>query len=331
MKQYLNGLFLIRKPSGITSHDVVAKLRRILSIKQVGHTGTLDPLAEGLMGVLVGEATKVSNFLRDESKSYRLELQLGLTTDTEDITGEVLENKDAGRITEEVLKSQILDLEGEMTIPVPKYSAIKRDGQKLYEKARAGVEFEPPLKLMGFSNIKIENVDLPKAQVSFNCTKGSYVRSWITELGRHLEVGATMTALERTRIFNYHLEEAIQLEDLESLKEGFHELKQAYLNQPESFYTQKMDLVKKLGLSFYELSQLFPHWKSIMIQGRDEKLLKNGMVSHELNRRLIFEQKKAQKTGEIQDIKVLSSSSGQLLSILEARPDSPLKIKRVFN
>jgi len=337
---YLNGLFLINKPKGITSHDVVARVRKSLQMKSVGHVGTLDPMATGLMGILVGEATKVSDYLRDETKSYKLQLKLGIETDSFDITGNIIAEADTGHLSREDVLSRINSFQGEVELRVPAFSAIKRDGKKLYQRARDGEEFTPPLKLMKFYNLKIESCELPYVDLSFDCTKGSYVRSWISELGKKLSVGATMTRLERTRILNYHLGESITLDELDKFSPQFSKLKLSFQNTQNNELTTEVttapskgayqDLYRDLGLSYYDLSRLLPLWKSITINGRDERMMLNGVITHGLNRRLILEQKLAQKLNSSQGVKVISSQTGQLLSLLEALPDSPLKIRRVF-
>lgn len=200
----------------MTSHDVVFALRKIVKDKQVGHIGTLDPLADGLLVCLVGESVKLSDYLMASNKRYQLTFKLGVETDTWDSTGKVLKTSQV-KIDEATLNKAILEFSGEQVLPIPMYSAKKVKGQKLYDIARADVtleNFEGPLKEMKFWEVKILNINLPEVTVEFWCSKGSFVRSWIYCLGKKMGYGATMTQLRRLNIGNYSLQDAITLEEL---------------------------------------------------------------------------------------------------------------------
>lgn len=212
----LNGIFLIHKETGVTSHDVVFGLRKIVKDKQVGHIGTLDPLADGLLVCLVGESVKLSDYLMGADKRYQLTLKLGVDTDTWDITGKVL--KTSGKTVDlELLRKTIFELSGDQIFPIPMYSAKKVNGQKLYDIARSDNSmdnFEGPPKEMKFWDVKILNINLPEITVEFWCSKGSFVRSWIHCLGKQLGTGATMTQLRRLDIGSYSLNNSVTLNNL---------------------------------------------------------------------------------------------------------------------
>ncbi|MBL7543583.1 MAG: tRNA pseudouridine(55) synthase TruB [Bdellovibrionaceae bacterium] len=263
----LNGVFLIRKEKGVTSHDVVFGLRRILKDKQVGHVGTLDPLAEGLLVCLVGESVKLSDYLMGADKTYRLQMKLGVETDTWDITGKTLKTSDMFVAENEWLEA-IESLSGVQKLPIPLYSAKKVDGKKLYEIARKDNtldNFEGPEKDMKFWDIRVVDMKFPNATVEFSCSKGSFVRSWIYILGKRLGVGATMTGLERIAIGGYRVSDAVTLSELK-------EKKDFSTNQNSSFFLSPWQALKDRSVLELEFSEA-------------EKL-KNGLVSYSLSKRI---------------------------------------------
>ncbi len=297
-----HGLVLVRKPTGLTSHDVVARLRRILGTKSVGHAGTLDPLAEGLMVALVNEATKLSQYILEGDKAYRLRARLGVETDTLDITGKTLKTSPVS-VTEERVQEAALHLQGVMSLKVPLYSAIKINGQKLYDYARKEQEIQVPHKDMNFWDIEFLGFDGVDAEFRFRCSKGSYVRSWIELLGLKLGCGATMCALTRTWSDPYDLEQSIRLEDFEAdVKAG-----------------------KQIS-AMIPLEMALPSVKKVRVKGHDQILLGNGQISHDL-RSLLITQFDPQKDNIIQ---VLSLSSGKLLALVGTEKDRGFVIKRVI-
>jgi len=213
----MNGIFNVYKEAGMTSHDVVNKLRKILNTKAVGHTGTLDPNATGVLVVAVGRATKVIEYMEKDEKIYRAELTLGITTDTEDIWGEVLENKELSQFElsnkkiEEVLKSFI----GENNQVPPMYSALKVNGKKLYELAREGIEVKREARQIEIFNIY--DIEISKEKVSFtvHCSKGTYIRTLCKDIGEKLLCGAAMSKLERIKAGNLDIKNSVKLSDLE--------------------------------------------------------------------------------------------------------------------
>ena len=209
----MTGILLINKPYGITSHSVVSRVRRILNTRKVGHAGTLDPIATGVLVVLVGKATKLSDILLSETKRYEAGFELGKVTDTYDITGEVLSETECN-ISDSEIDSAILDFMGCIEQVPPAYSAIKKDGRKLYEYARAGIEVEiKPRQVEIFDIVRSGNT------LDITCSKGTYIRSLIHDLGQKLGCGACMTALNRTASGQFGLEDCCTLEELEA--EGF--------------------------------------------------------------------------------------------------------------
>ena len=208
-----SGLLLVDKPSGITSHDVVAQIRRWMGFKGVGHAGTLDPLATGLMIILVGKGTKISDFILNGDKSYDVRVQLGLQTDTDDITGEVLD-KQSVNFSFEQLSSAALKLQGDLELQVPSYSAIKQKGKKLYKMAREKKDFTPPTRKMSFRQVKVLGGESHWLEAHLDCSKGTYIRSWAKALGQEFGVGAVVETLRRTDSSPYSVENSRELGEI---------------------------------------------------------------------------------------------------------------------
>lgn len=300
-----SGLLLVDKPEGKTSHDVVGACRRYFSRKDIGHAGTLDPMATGLLVVLVGKATKLSDFILNGDKSYSTTVLLGVETDSDDITGEVLRQTENLGVTDSQITEMAQTLSGELELKVPIYSAIKVKGKKLYEKARQGQSFEPPKRKMTFKDLKTHGLQNNRLEVEFSCSKGSYVRAWGKTLGEKLGCGATLESLRRTQSQPYSVEQAITLAQLEQL--SHEELEQ--------------------NSAWIPLRQALPGWPLVKIEGKDEKLILNGQISRKLERFLELEY------GGQQDwpgVKVVSRRSGELISLLSFEPPMGFKIRRVF-
>jgi tRNA pseudouridine55 synthase len=301
-----NGLLLVDKPQGATSHDIVARSRRHLARKDIGHAGTLDPMATGLLVLLVGQATKLSDYILNGDKAYELSFQLGVTTDTDDITGQTLSSRPVDFAADRV-KQQVEGLSGILDLPVPIYSAIKVKGKKLYEKARKGEEFTPPQRSMRFEGVEYLGVGnaAHEFRARFRCSKGAYVRAWVRHLGEQLGCGATLSQLRRTHSNPYGLEQATAWTDLELLPS-------------EQVYSQA---------SFVPMNQTLPSWPQIKIEGLDEKLVSNGQIPRKLERYLELEYGERQN---LQGIKLLSRRSNDLVALLEFQPPLSFKIRRVF-
>ncbi|PWX65562.1 tRNA pseudouridine(55) synthase TruB, partial [Clostridium perfringens] len=203
------------KSTGMTSFDVVAIVRRVAKMKKVGHTGTLDPAASGVLPVCLGKATKIIDYIMENKKVYRVNLKLGMVTDTYDLEGEVLREEDASHITKDEILNCINSFLGTIDQVPPMYSALKQNGVRLYELARQGIEVHREARkitIYSIENIKIESND--NIQMDVCCSKGTYIRSLCYDIGEKLNVGATMTALERIQNGTFTKEEAINIEDL---------------------------------------------------------------------------------------------------------------------
>ena len=212
----VNGIINIYKEAGFTSHDVVAKLRGIVKQKKIGHTGTLDPDATGVLPVCLGNATKLCDMLTDKSKEYEAFMQLGVTTDTQDMSGKVLENKQVS-CTQEEAREAVLSFIGEYDQIPPMYSAIKVNGKKLYELARNGIEIERKPRRVEISHIEILECSLPEIHFRVSCSKGTYIRALCADIGDKLGCGAAMKSLIRTRVGTFVIEEAWKLSEVEKM------------------------------------------------------------------------------------------------------------------
>ena len=217
----MDGVIVIRKEKGFTSHDVVAKLRGILHMKKIGHTGTLDPDAEGVLPVALGKATRLVDMITDKEKTYEAEMRLGVVTDTQDMSGNVLSQASELNVTEEELRTVIESFVGDyMQIP-PMYSALKVNGKKLYELAREGKTVERKPRPVHFYEIEILEIELPLVRFRVTCSKGTYIRTLCHDIGEKLGCGAAMETLLRTKVGRFTLDEAITLAQTEeAVKNG---------------------------------------------------------------------------------------------------------------
>ena len=214
----MDGIIAVRKEKGYTSHDVVAKLRGILHMKKIGHTGTLDPDAEGVLPVVLGKATKLAEFLTDKDKTYEAVLHLGLETDTQDMTGTVLKELPVS-VTEEQVRAAVSSFLGEQQQIPPMYSALKVNGRKLYEIAREGKTVERKPRTVFFHSIEIQDMELPLVKISVTCSRGTYIRTLCHDIGKKLGCGACMEELVRTRSGQFRLEDSLTLEEIREHQE----------------------------------------------------------------------------------------------------------------
>lgn len=214
----LDGIINIYKEKGYTSHDVVARLRGIVGQKKIGHTGTLDPDAEGVLPVCLGKATKLSEFLTDKEKTYRAVLLLGKVTDTQDISGRVLEEYPVCTSPEELSRC-VETFQGDIMQIPPMYSACKMQGKRLYELAREGVAVERPPRPVHIRQIVIHDIRLPRAVLEVTCSKGTYIRTLCNDIGEQLGCGGCMEELIRTRSGGFGIEQALKLSQVERLLE----------------------------------------------------------------------------------------------------------------
>ena len=213
-----NGIINIHKEAGYTSHDVVAKMRGICGQKKIGHTGTLDPQATGVLPVCLGSGTKLCDMLTDKDKEYVAELLLGVITDTQDTTGTVLARNPV-EVSEEAVREAVMSFVGPYEQVPPMYSALKVDGRKLYELARAGREVERKARPVTIHELEILKMSLPVVKLRVVCSKGTYIRTLCADIGEKLGCGGTMQSLVRTRVERFTLEDALTLDMLEKLRD----------------------------------------------------------------------------------------------------------------
>lgn len=214
----MEGIININKPKGITSFDVIRKLRKILSIKKIGHTGTLDPMATGVLLVCVGKVTKLAQDIEASSKEYVAEFELGYKTDTYDIEGVITDRKEDFSVTETELLSVLKKFIGNIEQIPPMYSAIKINGQKLYDLARKGETVEREPRKVKIEKIELLEFDGKKAKIKCSVSKGTYIRSLIYDIGEELKTFAVMTALTRTQVGEETLEKSYTFEEIEEMK-----------------------------------------------------------------------------------------------------------------
>lgn len=209
----MNGIINLYKPSGITSFEAVSKVKRILGEKKVGHTGTLDPLASGVLPICIGKATKLVDYIMQGEKTYRVKMKLGEKTDTYDKEGKLIsESKITCDLNE--ITYAIMSFRGEIMQVPPMYSALKVNGKRLYELARMGVEVERKARKINIYDITIQNIDIPFATFTVRCSKGTYIRSLCFDIGEKLHCGAVMYELERCASGIFNIDDSVKLENL---------------------------------------------------------------------------------------------------------------------
>lgn len=214
----IHGVVNIKKEKGFTSHDVVAKLRGIVGQKKIGHTGTLDPDATGVLPVCLGKATKLCDMLTDKSKTYETVMLLGKTTDTQDVSGEVLSEESVENIDNDAVVKCIGEFVGDYLQVPPMYSALKVNGKKLYELARQGIEVERKARPVVIHEINIIEIDLPRVRMEVSCSKGTYIRTLCHDIGQRLGCGACMEELVRTKVSQFLISESYTLGEVAELK-----------------------------------------------------------------------------------------------------------------
>lgn len=218
----MDGIINVYKEAGFTSFDVVAKLRGILKQKKIGHTGTLDPDAEGVLPICMGKATKVCEFLTEKDKIYRAVLRLGITTDTQDISGRVLREQPVD-ITEKALITVIEGFVGKQKQIPPMYSALKVNGQKLCDLARKGIEVERKAREIEIFSIHVISIKMPLVIMEVHCTKGTYIRTLCQDIGEAAGCGGCMQQLLRTKTAGFTIETAYKLAEIEKIVKGIDE------------------------------------------------------------------------------------------------------------
>lgn len=237
LNESVDGVLLVDKSPGMTSHDVVAVARRCLNTKKIGHCGTLDPMATGMLILVIGRATRIQDLLMSEDKEYLGTMKLGSTTNTQDKEGEVIEEKPVPDLTDEQLRAPFEELRGDFYQMPPMVSAIKKDGVPLYKLARKGQEVEREPRLVHVFDYEITRKELPEVDFRVVCSKGFYVRTYAHDIGQKLGCGAHLSALRRTRSGSFTFDPGRYV-TFDMLKEG------------------RRDEVEQAILSLYEVSKL---------------------------------------------------------------------------
>ena len=248
----MNGIVIVDKPQGWTSQDVTARLRRVFNTRRIGHGGTLDPMATGVLPVFVGRATRAVEFFEHADKVYEATLQLGVITDTEDITGTVLEEKPVS-VSESDLLAVLEQFRGEIQQIPPMYSAIKVNGQKLYDLARQGKEVERKSRTITIFALDLLEFAGDTAKIRVHCSKGTYIRTLCKDIGLALGCGGCMAALRRTAAGNYPIGQAVALETLletENPEQYLLAVDSIFSTYPEVVLTEKQTLRCRNGNSF---------------------------------------------------------------------------------
>jgi tRNA pseudouridine55 synthase len=256
----MHGLLLVDKPAGMTSHSVVAKLRKKLGTKKIGHAGTLDPSATGLLVLCIGHATKISDYIMDSDKIYRTKFLLGKVTTTYDLEGEIVSSSDASQISKEKFLAELPRFTGEILQTPPIYSAIKVQGRKLYQYARSNTEVEIPQRSITIHSLELLSYEAPFGVLQIHCSKGTYVRSLIHDIGQRLGVGACVETIHRVQSSPFSIENAISLTVLLEM--------------------EKDEIIKK----FISVNQaLAKHFHTIEVSEEDEARIRNGVEYSKTN------------------------------------------------
>ena len=296
----MNGIINVYKEKGFTSHDVVAKLRGILHMKKIGHTGTLDPDAVGVLPVCLGKGTGLCSMITDWTKTYEAVMLLGTVTDTQDTSGTVLKTREVN-----VTKRQILEVcssfEGEYDQIPPMYSALNVNGKKLYELAREGKVIERKARPVKILDIQILEIDLPKVRMEVSCSKGTYIRTLCHDIGEKLGCGGCMESLIRTRVSTFRIEDAKTLDEIETLKqEG------------------------KLAELLVPIDAMFPSYPKITVKDDWKAFAKNG---NPLDLKMLKE-----ACGQDEETQVrLYDESGKFIAIYQWKEKKYHIVKMFFN
>ena len=323
----MSGLLLVHKSSGMTSHDVVARARRILRTRDIGHAGTLDPLASGLMVLLVGAATKLSDYILNGDKAYEAEVQFGINTDSMDITGQVLSERPV-EFSAADLRLAVEKLTGEVELEVPKYSAIKVEGRKLYEYARKDQEVVIPKRIMKFYDLNCSALQDGRVKVVIHCSKGSYIRAWVNALGEILGCGATLAGLKRIISTPYQLANSLSLEEIEARMNPVAAVETLPPSSQALNQTLNQILNQKLGEAWVPFNRCLPDFREVKLSGRDVQLIRNGQISNHIQTELLIGIK---ITESLPNVKLVNLETRDLLAILSAKPGEFYKIRRVFH
>lgn len=308
-----HGLMLINKDSSCSSHQVVYEARKVLKQQSIGHAGTLDPMAKGLLVLLCGSAAKLSPYFMNQNKRYTLSLQFGLETDSFDLEGQVIHSQKVS-LEKEKIASLLKQETRELELPVPIFSAIKVKGKPLYNYAVKGqTDVKIPLKKMNFWDLKIETIEKDKAALSVSCSKGSYIRSWVHYLGQKMQTGACLTFLNRTSSGDFQLENSLTLSELKKILSNH-------------FPKTEEELKELLGDSFifsHKALKDFPH---IELAKKHLVFLKQGRLHPYLIAESQAYQIESNKNSQNRILKVVRKN--RLHALLELKPFQKIKILR---
>ena len=290
----MNRIFILNKPLEFTSQDAVSKLKKILNQKKAGHTGTLDPMATGVLPILVGETTKLSKYLIEHKKTYSAVLKLGTCTDTGDSEGKIIEEKKVNieNLTKDKVEFVLNEFLGKQIQTPPIYSAIKINGKKLYEYARNGIEVEIPKREIEIYNIKLIKLDKNEKEIEFEveCSKGTYIRTLCEDIAKKLDTIGYMKSLTRTKVNNFKIENAITFEELEKNKDNKEWLISNSYTMEEIFdYLPKLELndrKKELFLNGVQLT--FKEKDGLYNIYNNKNYLGTGTIKNELLKRDII-------------------------------------------
>ena len=253
MKMSIEGILNLNKPEGKTSFNVVAWLKRLTGEKHIGHAGTLDPIATGVLPICFGQATRVTQFLTDSSKTYLAQIELGITTDTFDRQGEIIERRDPSDITVAQVEEVLTDFQGIITQVPPVYSALKHQGRRYYEFARAGIPIKLKPRQIEISKLELLNYQPPLITINVDCSKGTYIRSLAHDIGQRLGCGAHLKNLTRLRCGPFSIEDAFQTHQVE---DAFHK-----------------DTWKQL---LHSLDSPLSNWQAIIVDQKNELAIRQG-------------------------------------------------------
>jgi tRNA pseudouridine55 synthase len=252
-KMGIDGILIVNKPEGKTSFSVVAKLKRLTGEKRVGHAGTLDPIATGVLPICFGQATRITQFLLNSSKTYLAQIELGVTTDTFDRQGKIVERKDPGDITAARIEETLTAFRGVINQVPPAFSAVKQGGHRCYELARAGVPIKLKSRRVEITKLELISYRQPLIEINIDCSKGTYIRSLANDLGQYLGCGAHLINLTRLRCGLFSIGDALSLEEVE---DAFHQ-----------------DAWKKV---IHPVDSPLWNWKAIVVGRKNEQDIRNG-------------------------------------------------------
>jgi tRNA pseudouridine55 synthase len=253
MKMSIDGILNVNKPEGKTSFNTVAWLKRLTGEKHVGHAGTLDPIATGVLPICFGQATRVARFLTESSKTYLAQIELGITTDTFDRQGKIIERGDTSGITVTQIEKALTAFHGVIKQVPPVYSALKHQGRRYYELAHAGIQIKPKPRQVEIINLELISCQLPLITINVECSKGTYIRSLAHDIGQCLHCGAHLKNLTRLQCGPFHIEDALYLPQIEeAFQKGTWEELLLPLDSPLS------------------------NWKTIIVDKRNELAIRNG-------------------------------------------------------